>query len=1093
MSQDAPLTILFTDVEGSTDLRTRRGDAAAHRILQSHEEIVRSCVAAHEGREVKALGDGFMVAFMSVRKALACARAIQRGLDERNRRAPGDAVHIRIGINTGEVVIEGDDLYGQAVNAAARIASRARGGEILVSDIVRQLAGSDPEFSFRDRGRFRLKGFPDRWHLYGLVSDGRTSDAATAPAGRTSFIGREAERAELRRLLDRAAAGEGGLVLIGGEPGVGKSRLTEEIAAEAAPRFAVLTGHCYESGRDLPYMPWVELIEAGMVDTDPIELRRSLGDEAAEFARLVPELRRLLPDIPPPLDLPPEQQRRYTFNSIREYVIRASRSRPRLYVLEDLHWADEPTLLLLEHLAERLASIACLVVGTHRDSPSDVTPQLADTLGRLVRQRQAHRLSLPRHSANEVAALLHALGDQAPPEKVCKAIYHETEGNAFFVEEVFRHLAESGRLLDEQGRFRTDVPIDELDVPANIRLVLGRRLDRLGEATRRSLSIAAVAGRHLGFELWEAIAGIEADALIDALDEAERAGLIVTERTGEREEYWFAHELIRQTLLTELPAERRRRHHLRVAEALERVFSDDLPQQAATIAAHLVEAGSAADPAKLFRYLVLAGSRALVSAAFEDALRHLSRAEALAGHATPADQAEMLLHLGMAERGVGRPEQAVIAWRRAIEIYEAESDTAAIGRLCTAAAWSLVGGGRFLDAHELAELGLAALGDEASADRGPLLAVSGGCVAGSGQYEMGSQRIAEALALADDLDDAFLAGFALAWKALVHQLYMESPQTVDSALQSAEVMRAGRELWLLSFVLGFVAMFGPGAGRFADARRAAAEGGALAERLGNHASLMQCGRGMAMVDWCETGDLDALEAFAHRDKRLCEDTDMPWVSWSWSWFGTAAFLRGDWESALRHLAKAEALSPSSVINGTEWALHFEYRAHAGPHNEAMAMLEARKDQLPRLGEPNGWGSWAILFSVLEGLVVLDEQDTAAELYRLVRWCMERTGNVILVQPDCRLLERVAGMAAAAGRNWDVAETHFTTALEQAATLPHRPEQAHARRFYAAMLLKRDRPGDRDAAARLIFEAQDLYRRMGMPRHCELAAGLLNAS
>jgi hypothetical protein len=107
--------------------------------------------------------------------------------------------------------------------------------------------------------------------------------------------------------------------------------------------------------------------------------------------------------------------------------------------------------------------------------------------------------------------------------------------------------------------------------------------------------------------------------------------------------------------------------------------------------------------------------------------------------------------------------------------------------------------------------------------------------------------------------------------------------------------------------------------------------------------------------------------------------------------------------------------------------------------------------------------------------------------------MERTGNVVLVQPDCRLLERAAGMAAAAGGNWDVAETHFTTALEQAATLPHRPEQAHARRFYAAMLLKRDRPGDRDRAAQLILEANDLYRRMGMPRHCELVAGLLDPS
>jgi predicted ATPase len=222
-------------------------------------------------------------------------------------------------------------------------------------------------------------------------------------------------------------------------------------------------------------MPWVELIEGAVREADPAELRLSLGDDAAEFARLVPELRRLIPGIPAPLDLPPEQQRRYTFNSIREYVTRASRNQPRLYVLEDLHWADEPTLLLLEHLAERLAEIPCLVVGTYRDSPSDITPQLAATLSRAVRSRHGHLVALASHSEDEVGALLQALTSQRPPETVAAAIYEETDGNAFFVEEVFRHLVESGRLLDGKGRFRTDVAIGDLDVPANVRLVIDRR------------------------------------------------------------------------------------------------------------------------------------------------------------------------------------------------------------------------------------------------------------------------------------------------------------------------------------------------------------------------------------------------------------------------------------------------------------------------------------------------------------------------------------------------------------------------------------------------------------------------------------------
>jgi DNA-binding SARP family transcriptional activator len=165
---EGPVTILFTDVVGSTDLRTRRGDADAHRLLQEHETLVRTCVEAHGGHEVKSLGDGFMVAFVSARQALACAQTIQRAVAARNRGAPGDEVHVRIGMNTGEVVQEGSDLYGQAVNAAARIAARGKSGEILCADVVKALAGSDPQFSFEDRGRCRLKGFPERWHLHAL-------------------------------------------------------------------------------------------------------------------------------------------------------------------------------------------------------------------------------------------------------------------------------------------------------------------------------------------------------------------------------------------------------------------------------------------------------------------------------------------------------------------------------------------------------------------------------------------------------------------------------------------------------------------------------------------------------------------------------------------------------------------------------------------------------------------------------------------------------------------------------------------------------------------------------------------------------------
>lgn len=1085
---EGPLTIVFSDVEGSTDLRTQRGDTAAHRILRAHEEIVRRCVAEHDGREVKALGDGFMIAFASARKALSCGRAIQDALAAHNRSVPGDEVHVRIGINTGEVVVEGDDLYGQAVNAAARIAARARGGEVLVSEVVRHVVGSGPEFTFTDRGRFRLKGFPDRWHLYALTSTADDASAHTG-TGRTPFVGRAAESAELTRLLDRAAAGEGSLVLLGGEPGVGKTRLVEELVRQAAGRFHTRIGHCYESGRDLPYMPWVEIIEAAIAESTPEELRLALGDEASEFARLVPELRRVLPGVGPPLELPAEQQRRYTFNSIRDYVTRTSQAQPRLYVLEDLHWADEPTLGLLEHLTERLATIPCLIVSTYRNSPADITPQLRETLSRLVRRSHVRRLDLARHSEEEVGVLLRALAGADAPDRVRSAVFGETDGNVFFVEEVFRHFHEAGRLLDERGRFRVDIAIGELEVPPTVALVTGQRIDRLSEPTQRVLGIAAVAGRHVGFELLEAVAGVTADELIDSLEEAERAGLVATDTMGIDEEYWFAHELTRQTVLTRLPAARRRRHHLAVAEALERLHAGDLSAHAATIAQHLTESGSSADPAPLFHYLVLAGRRSLESGAFEDALRHLRRAAELADHGTPAEQAGMLVHLGMVERSLGNWTEAVTPWRRALEIFEADADSDSVGRICLTAGFNLAWAARFDDAYELVARGLGALADRPTPDRARLLCFSAFFVGAAGAYADAMTMVDEGLALARELEDSDALADGLLWKAILHVCYMEWQMAADDCRRVEDIYRQGGELWHLATVRGFLLESLVGLGQFDAARQLHVELVPFAEKLGNAGALWHCIMADGQMAFGETGDLPALEKAARVEIEHCQQAGLGWASWGWAWLAEVELLFGKFDTAIAHSEKAQAVATPTPFRGLEWPPQFEALIAAGRREEALALLEAVQPQLPRIGDPAGLGPWLMLLSAVEGLVLLGERERAAALYPLVVYCGERTGTVDAYPVDAKLVERIAGLAAAADGQWKRAEEHFTTALAQAEALPHRPEQAHTRRCYAALLLDRGESGDADGAAVLLSEAEALYREMAMPQHLALTEAL----
>ena len=422
-------------------------------------------------------------------------------------------------------------------------------------------------------------------------------------------------------------------------------------------------------------------------------MRRALGEGGGEVARLVPALRWRFPDLPPGVELPPEQERRYLFNSIREFVGRASDMQPICVLLDDLHWADEGSLLLLDGVAEDLSGLRVLLIGTYRDVELDLSRPLARTLDGLVRRHLASRLSIRRLPEADVGRMLEALGGATPPPALVGSIYAETEGNPFFVEEVFKHLAESGLIIDPEGRWRTDLEVSELEVPESVRLVVGRRLERLGEHARRALSEAAIVGRLFDFRLLEVIADdLGEDSLLDALDEAERAGLVTSAAVGDDVRYQFAHELIRQTLLTGLSALRRQRLHLRVAEAMEEVYGETPSDQAAEIARHLIEAGASADHAKAVHYLDLAGQRAISAAAFESALRSYETALAMIPAGDLEMEATIKRGLGQAYRSLGRWEECQQVWSQAIDIYEGLGHAELVGSLCTEQATQLTWG-----------------------------------------------------------------------------------------------------------------------------------------------------------------------------------------------------------------------------------------------------------------------------------------------------------------------------------------------------------------------------------------------------------------
>lgn len=914
------------------------------------------------------------------------------------------------------------------------------------------------------------------------------ASAAVVLPHRTPYVGRETQRAELVGLLDGARAGRGALVLIGGEPGVGKTRLTEELAHAAHGRgIDVRVGRCYESAGTVPYVPFVEILEQALAASrEPAEFRGLLGDEAPEIAKLLPRLRRLFPDLPAALELPAAQERRFLFTSVADVLARAAAQRPHLLVLDDLHWADEPTLLLLEHLADRVPVVPVVVVATYRDT--ELTEPLARTFDDLVRRNLARRATLHRLPERDVAAMLAAMTGQQPQALLVRTVHEVTDGNPFFVEEVVRHLAEAGGLLDREGRLRPDVVLDELDVPASLRIVLGRRLHRLPPDVRQVLAAAAVVGRSFTAELLAALGDLGPDAVLGALDEANRARVVGPASTGAAEDrLLFAHELIRQTLLTGLSLPRRRRLHRQVADALEHRHADALDEHAGEIVHHLVCSGPDVDPVRIRRLHSLAGRRAMGTAGFEAAVAHFEQAVLLERTAGPGERPLLYADLAHAQRSLGRHDQALDTWEAARREYERCDDAEGVAQMCQRASQDLWWLNRDREALVLAQQGLAALDGRPTAQRARLLGWTGAAGAWVTPYRFGAELIDEALGLARRLGDPRVLGDALVNKALHRCAFACLSDVLDAGRAGTALLRSSGDLWEVASVLGFMEVVAVALGRIGLAEEIGAEVAPLADRLGHgFVTWVMHEPARWHREFARDPDLGRFTEFA----RAALDTAGPmgFRHWSYGYLAQAAFLRGDWDGALRHAEEATRHSPAgNHTAGAEWAVYLQILGYRGDRERVVTVLDQRRDELPRHGEPSGYGRWIMPLGAVEALHVTGERARAAALYPIVAGYLS-TGAVQDVYLP-RLVERSAGIAAAAGERWDAAERHFRTALRQAEELPHVLEGAETRRWYAQMLLDRGRPEDVGEARRLLGAAATTYRRVGMPRHVALVAEL----
>ena len=494
---------------------------------------------------------------------------------------------------------------------------------------------------------------------------------------RGPFVGREKEMAQLKERFEDSLSGHGSVVMMVGEPGIGKTRLAEELSVYARVRGAqALTGQCYESEGAPPYIPFVEAIRQYVNNRPPEALREEMGEGASDLAKLVSEVRTRVPDIPVTREQEPEAERYRLLEAVTSFMVSASKANPLLLILDDLHWADKPSLLLLEHLARRLDGARILVVGTYRDVELDRRHPLAEVIAGLRRERLYERILVRGLDHDGVRTMLAGRGTMtAGPEQpvnpaLSKAIYEQTEGNPFFIEEIVFHLLEVGALYRKGGQWNIRMSALAEQIPEGVREVIGRRLSRLGAATNEALSFASILGRDFDFDVLQALSEMDEETLLSALDEALTYALINEQKTAAGASYRFSHALVQETLYGELSIARKQRLHLRAGRALEEARAGRLEPLVGQLARHFYHGN---DAGKAIEYCRRAGDASLRVYAWEDALKHWGTALEVMDEHGAADEelAELLERIGDLTYTSGVDyERGYDFLERALAIYE---------------------------------------------------------------------------------------------------------------------------------------------------------------------------------------------------------------------------------------------------------------------------------------------------------------------------------------------------------------------------------------------------------------------------------------
>ena len=869
------------------------------------------------------------------------------------------------------------------------------------------------------------------------------------------FVGRSAELERLRTLMP-SAEGEGSrVVLLGGESGSGKSRLVREFAAEATADGAlVLYGSCDAEVRN-PYGPFVEALDQLVRATEADELRAALGGGGGELTRLLPDLHSRVGVLAPAVEADPDTERHRLHTAVAELLAGIGRRKPTLLVLEDVHWADAPTLLLLRHLT-RAGSARILLLATFRDTAAEVPDALSETLADL-RRYDTIRLGLEGLSGDDVAEFVRSAGgEDLDPRlrELAHAIRELTDGNAFLVCELWRALEETG----------------ELGSPESVREVVSQRLSRLAPGTSDLLELAATAGAEFELDMVRRAAGLGEPELLAALDEAVRSGMI-EEVPSRGLACRFTHELVRRALYDRLSGPRRAELHLRVGEALERGAGRSA-RTIADLAHHFASAAPFGGTARAVEYNLLAARAATGALAFDEAAARLRTALAL-GIERPEERLELSLELGHVSHRGGKSLDALAAFRAAAEIARDLGDAHGLARAATGyedACWRP--GMTDQGAVEILEEAAMVLGDEDSSLRVGLLGGLARALDFQGHHERGEIVRTNAVDMARRMEDKVgLAG------VLVRSYWSRGTTSLDEILAMlTEAGQLGEELGNTEIRAEAMSWRVPAFVALSDLDSARREVAALLETAEQTAQPFiihvaeHYGSAIALCD----GRLDEAEARARR-------------SHEWSHLLTGRDPSGTYGvqmfSVQRERGRLAELAPVIRILAGDAAREGPWRPGLAALLAELGMESDARRELSRLLddglEPFRESLWlASLAYLADASAALGDEKVAALVYPELEPLAGANVMIGHLVSCYGAADRYLGMLATTLGEWERAEEHFERAMELNRRMGAVTWLAHTANEYARLLLRRP-GGDRIRAEALLGEAAGLAERIGM--------------